>query len=134
MERDNPVCPIRDWDGHAPLEHSCCRKLAALEAENASLRSRQKYLLGTRVLDGPLLCMEGFPPTETITPETLEEVLRENASLRAWRERWEPVVEQARRMERQRQQCGNGKEFEAQARGVGRLVRTAEAGEVENEG
>lgn len=25
-------CPIRDENGHAPLEHSCCRELAALEA------------------------------------------------------------------------------------------------------
>jgi len=25
-------CPIRDENCHAPLEHSCCRELAALEA------------------------------------------------------------------------------------------------------
>lgn len=69
-------CPIRDENGRAPLEHSCCRELAAL---------------------------------------------------RAWKERWEPVIEAANRMRNAIEDSAWRGRFRYQVLVFDRAVRTARA-------
>lgn len=42
---DSGVCPVIDATGRRPLEHSCCRKLAELEATHAAARDEWQVKL-----------------------------------------------------------------------------------------
>lgn len=55
MESPAKYCPIKDFDGSAPLEHSCCQRAVVLEAENAAFRK-------TRGGSGQVCMKHGYDP------------------------------------------------------------------------